>query len=372
EPWHSVVLLPEEILANPPSKDHGVDWETETQHRAWGCELIQEAGILLRLPQVVMCTGQTLLQRFYYRKSLTKFDAFSVAMGCVLLAAKLEEAIGHTRVRDVVMVFHRMYLRRRGLPLEFLELGGTVYAELKTEMIRVERYVLKDLGFGFYNIMDHPHKFILYYVRVLGWELEATQRVWSYLNDALRTDLCLRYRAEVIACAAIYMAARALRLRLPQSPPWWRLFNAELPEIGQICNAILALYKKPKVVWLEPLHSGSVFAPGGAVRRCDPVPLPGPKEVLLEAMDIADAAGAAGSDAAKERDAGAGTDGSTDSPGMPPPSQDTATQATTTGGTPLHDVRPVNSALSSPALPPRAQPSPTPVVRGSPSGAASP
>jgi cyclin L len=134
EAWHRVVLLPQEILQAPPSKAHGVEWETEAQHRAWGCELIQEAGVLLRLPQVVMCTGQTLLQRFYYRKSLTKFDAFSVAMGCVLLAAKLEETMGTTRMRDVVMVFHRMYLRRRGLPIEFLELGGSVYAELKSEV----------------------------------------------------------------------------------------------------------------------------------------------------------------------------------------------------------------------------------------------
>jgi cyclin L len=138
EAWHRVVLLPKEILEAPPSKVHGIEWETEAQHRAWGCELIQEAGVLLRLPQVVMCTGQTLLQRFYYRKSLTKFDAFSVAMGCVLLAAKIEETMGTTRLRDVVMVFHRMYLRRRGLPIEFLELGGSVYAELKSEVSKLQ------------------------------------------------------------------------------------------------------------------------------------------------------------------------------------------------------------------------------------------
>jgi Cyclin, N-terminal domain len=131
QPWHKRVRLPGEVLSASPSSLHDVDWATESRHRAWGCELIQEAGILLRLPQVVMCTGQTLLQRFYYRKSLTKYDAFSVAMGALLQAAKLEEALVHIRVRDVIHVFHRMYLRRRELPVDFLEIGGEPYNMFK-------------------------------------------------------------------------------------------------------------------------------------------------------------------------------------------------------------------------------------------------
>jgi hypothetical protein len=39
----------------------------------------------------VAATGQLLLHRFFYRKSLTRFDVFTVAMGCVLLASKVEE-----------------------------------------------------------------------------------------------------------------------------------------------------------------------------------------------------------------------------------------------------------------------------------------
>lgn len=48
--------------------------EQETQLRIYGCEVIQEGGILLKLPQAVMATGQVLLQRFYVKRSLVKFN----------------------------------------------------------------------------------------------------------------------------------------------------------------------------------------------------------------------------------------------------------------------------------------------------------
>lgn len=45
-------LLPEEKLNSTPSYLDGLDAETETDLRILGCELIQTAGILLKLPQV--------------------------------------------------------------------------------------------------------------------------------------------------------------------------------------------------------------------------------------------------------------------------------------------------------------------------------
>lgn len=45
-------IVPEERLSSTPSMLDGLDLETETDLRILGCELIQSAGILLRLPQV--------------------------------------------------------------------------------------------------------------------------------------------------------------------------------------------------------------------------------------------------------------------------------------------------------------------------------
>lgn len=74
--------------------------------RILGCELIQAAGILLRLPQVAMATGQVLFHRFFYSKSFVKHSFEIVAMACINLASKIEEA--PRRIRDVINVFHHL------------------------------------------------------------------------------------------------------------------------------------------------------------------------------------------------------------------------------------------------------------------------
>lgn len=56
--------------------------------------------------QVAMATGQVLLQRFYYSKSLVRHPVEQTAMACVCLASKIEEA--PRRVRDVINVFNHI------------------------------------------------------------------------------------------------------------------------------------------------------------------------------------------------------------------------------------------------------------------------
>lgn len=45
-------LLPEDKILNTPSQNDGLSMDAETDLRIYGCELIQTAGILLKLPQV--------------------------------------------------------------------------------------------------------------------------------------------------------------------------------------------------------------------------------------------------------------------------------------------------------------------------------
>lgn len=45
-------LLPEDKLQETPSQQDGLDKQTEMDLRILGCELIQTAGLLLKLPQV--------------------------------------------------------------------------------------------------------------------------------------------------------------------------------------------------------------------------------------------------------------------------------------------------------------------------------
>ena len=45
-------VIPEEKLENTPSRKHGISEDLERDLRVVGCEYIQCAGLLLRLPQV--------------------------------------------------------------------------------------------------------------------------------------------------------------------------------------------------------------------------------------------------------------------------------------------------------------------------------
>jgi len=54
----------EDEINNSPSRLDGIDADLERRVRFYGCELINNAGILLRLPQVCMCTSQVLLHLF--------------------------------------------------------------------------------------------------------------------------------------------------------------------------------------------------------------------------------------------------------------------------------------------------------------------
>lgn len=67
-------FLTAEELENTPSRKDGIDRGTEDTLRVYGCELVQEAGVLLGFPQAAMATGQVLLHRFYCKKSMKDFN----------------------------------------------------------------------------------------------------------------------------------------------------------------------------------------------------------------------------------------------------------------------------------------------------------
>ena len=77
------IIPSERLLVTPSSKD-GVSHELEVDLRIVGCEYIQSAGLLLKLPQVAMATAQVLFQRFYYAKSFVKYS-IQVSTWCVFV-----------------------------------------------------------------------------------------------------------------------------------------------------------------------------------------------------------------------------------------------------------------------------------------------
>lgn len=201
--------------------------------RSFGCEVLCEAGILLALPLVTVATAQTLLQRFYYVKAIQKYSVREMLPACVLAATKLEET--HVDCRSILNVITFLLQRRDKVPTEPINIYDREYGRSKEKMFMCERKLLKSLGFRVYGIflslvcfffvlidfslryMDHPHRYILPFLKILDCHQnrELAQSAWNFLNDSLRTTLCVQYAPYVVAATAIYLAARIIKKALP-------------------------------------------------------------------------------------------------------------------------------------------------------------
>lgn len=241
-----------------PSLQDGVDAKAEEQLRIFGAELIHRAGVLLRVPQITIISASVVFQHFFCRRSFAEFDVQNAACAALLLSCKLEET--HRKLRDVIVVFHRLQMRTHedkgqlaytGRPTPFLDAGCKEYQEMKQEVVRAERHMLRELGFEVALLQEHPHKYVLQFVGALAVQSSSlTQKAWNYLNDALRTGLICAYDSRQIAAASIYLSARDVGCKLPSQPPWWQAIDTDLKDVQHAAKAILALYKRPPAQYI--------------------------------------------------------------------------------------------------------------------------
>eukprot|EP00056_Hartaetosiga_gracilis_P019764 m.15910 g.15910 ORF g.15910 m.15910 type:complete len:427 (-) comp7916_c0_seq1:203-1483(-) len=252
--------LPRFDLSSTPSHKDGVSAELEEQCRVLGCEIIQSTGILLRCSQAIMACAQILYHRFFCRQSFISYRPEYVALGCLFLATKVED--DRKRLRHVINVSrHVMFTMSRGykegLIVEPLELGGDEYHEMKTRIIKMERRVLKELGFCVH--LHHPHKLIVSIQGVLKIQHEELgQRAWNYMNDSLRTTVFLTYPQETIACACLQLAANNLGIELPDE--WLELFNVYKSDVDRICELVMEVYLHSKQFYDDVIAKMSAMA----------------------------------------------------------------------------------------------------------------
>ena len=93
---------------------------------------------------------------------------------------------------------------QQGRETTILDVMSARYDREKEQLVRMERFVLRYLGFMCH--VEHPHKYALLYLRELGAP-ELARAAWAACNDAALTDLPAAVSAEVIACGAVFLAA---------------------------------------------------------------------------------------------------------------------------------------------------------------------
>ncbi|CEI97071.1 hypothetical protein RMCBS344292_11212 [Rhizopus microsporus] len=232
-----------EQLETTVSRKDGIPEDLEEDLRNYGAELIQSAGILLKLPQVAMATAQVLFQRFFYMASLKDFGIVEIGMGALFLSSKLEECV--VRMTYLITVYDMLIRRARNesteIPLDAFSQRGY---ELKNMVIAAEMQILRRLGFNVH--VQLPYNLMVNYLRILGLEDDerVAKRAWNYLNDGLRTNIYATHEPPTIACACIWLACRDEQIKLPCAvgQEWWLLFDVDFINFKNVAGHIKRLY----------------------------------------------------------------------------------------------------------------------------------
>ena len=128
------------------------------------------------------------------------------------------------------------------------KIASQQYWDMKEGMFQAEMRILRSLGFR--TKVQHSHKFLLMYAKILSLDSETLQYAWNSANDALKTSVIIRWGESpwVIASACIYFAIRQLKKK-PLPPLWYELFDTTLDEILEVIGEIIEINSRT-----EPAH----------------------------------------------------------------------------------------------------------------------
>ncbi|KAL9240148.1 hypothetical protein vseg_014400 [Gypsophila vaccaria] len=253
-----------EIEENSPSRSDDIDLKKETYLRKSYCTFLQDLGMRLKVPQVTIATAIIFCHRFYLRQSHARNDRKTVATACMFLAGKVEET--PRPLKDVILVSYEIIHKKD--PAAFQKIKQKEVFEQQKELILIgERVVLATLGFDM-NV-QYPYKPLVEAIKKFKVAQHTLAQVaWNFVNDGLRTSLCLQFKPHHIAAGAIFLAAKFLRVKLPSDGEkvWWQEFDVTPRQLEEVSNQMLELYEESRAQPNQGCEvEGSV--PGGTANR---------------------------------------------------------------------------------------------------------
>eukprot|EP01120_Amphizonella_sp_Union-15-10_P010508 TRINITY_DN4212_c0_g1_i1.p1 TRINITY_DN4212_c0_g1~~TRINITY_DN4212_c0_g1_i1.p1 ORF type:complete len:342 (+),score=69.57 TRINITY_DN4212_c0_g1_i1:92-1117(+) len=222
-----------------PVKEGGTEWKVAKNQRRTTCDFLQKAGMELNLPQLTIYTGIVYFHRFFAKNDFKDYDCYTVGTTCLFLAGKCEET--PKKLKDVIIVTHG--LRHKDAPR--LNPESEEYKQFREQILINERIVLQTIAFDLR--IEHPYTYLLQYIKKIDGDRDLAQVAWNFINDSLRTVLCLQFKPQLIALAAIYLSSKFLKKELTveqDGKGWWDVLDANIPDLEDISNQILDLYQK--------------------------------------------------------------------------------------------------------------------------------
>ncbi|XP_014509410.1 cyclin-T1-4 [Vigna radiata var. radiata] len=256
-----------EIEEHSPSRKDGIDLKKETYLRKSYCTFLQDLGMRLKVPQVTIATAIIFCHRFFLRQSHAKNDRRTIATVCMFLAGKVEET--PRPLKDVILVSYEIIHKKDPAAAQRIK-QKEVYEQQKELILLGERVVLATLAFDL-NV-QHPYKPLVEAIKKFNVAKNALAQVaWNFVNDGLRTSLCLQFKPHHIAAGAIFLAAKFLKVKLPSDGEkvWWQEFDVTPRQLEEVSNQMLELYEQNRI---PPAQGSEVEGSAGGTRSATKAP----------------------------------------------------------------------------------------------------
>lgn len=234
----------QELEFYSPSRKDGIEVEHESELRRLYCSFIQELGIELKVPQVTIATSMMLCHRFFTRQSHAKNDWQTIATVCVFLACKAKET--PRLLCDVTVVAYKLMFKwDPSAPKRIRQ--KDVYEKQKELILIGERMLLSTIAYDL-NI-ELPYKPLVAALKSLNISNRELSKVaWNFVNDWLRTTMCVQYKPHYIAAGSIYLAAKLQKVKLPNDmgKVWWMQFDVAPRQLEEVIQEMLKYLDKKK------------------------------------------------------------------------------------------------------------------------------
>ncbi|KAI1923599.1 hypothetical protein LOZ12_000058 [Ophidiomyces ophidiicola] len=239
-----------ELLRTPSALD-GMAVDSEHMSRGKGVNFIMQVGILLKLPQLTLCTASVYLHRFFMRYSMVDLPQrsgmhpYSVAATSLFLATKVEENC--RKMRELIIACCRVALKK---PNVVVDEQSKEFWKWRDTILHNEDLLLEALCFDLQY--EQPYRllydFLCYFKKQNDKPLRNS--AWAFVNDSIYTVLCLQFTSRKIAAGALYAAARHCNASFPDDDagrPWWEQLDVNHEDLKRTCNKMAEFYEKSPI-----------------------------------------------------------------------------------------------------------------------------
>ncbi|GAA5931647.1 uncharacterized protein JCM15063_001526 [Sporobolomyces koalae] len=218
-------------LDQSPSIRQGMSIQEERMNRQRMVQILWQFRSVSRLPQLVIATAATLLQRFYMRVSFQEWDRWTAVGAAVFLASKVEESSRNSKNITSWLLWLRRNKGNRKIDyskyhLQESEYGQPEFVKQRKEILHFEETMLRLECFDMN--LRHPQALLGKVVNRVwnkGKEKELPQPAgtildcsWCIVNDTIASPASLLYTPHVIAASCLLLSLALLREPLPPKP----------------------------------------------------------------------------------------------------------------------------------------------------------